>query len=215
MAARGASVTEATTRTLEMPNDPFTPHAAAPPTTQNATRNQTRVMQNTAPMPSAPATQNIGKQPCRKSGLRRLAFIVIALLLLFSFAPVALWRIFSHRRVVIMKPPKVAIPAVPSAPAAPPAIPAPPASGDAADALIYPNAAILQKVVTDGDVKVLRLQSGDSFDSVLKWYEDKLKPEEKVLKPNDGNAVLKGDDATAVIRRAGDRTEIIITDIDN
>jgi hypothetical protein len=213
----GESVTEDTTRRLDQPtlngvrangatiSDPFAPRNYAPP---NAPPHPA-----TAHIGATPMTQGLNAQ-CRRRRLKWLGAIFALILLLGAVTPFALYFLMPRKTFIkksVVKMPS--IPPVPQAPSAPNA-----SANSNFDNLIYPNSTVAQKIVHDGDKTVLRLESGDDFDKIVQWYEQKLKPDDKVF--NNGrfsfgkNAVLKGDEATVVISGVTDKIQIIITSED-
>jgi hypothetical protein len=75
-------------------------------------------------------------------------------------------------------------------------------------ALIYPGA---QTVVdmTSGDGRAIQLQTADSFDRVLAWYQGSLKPT-KTMRLTSTSFVLKNQNVTATIAAEDNRTNILI-----
>jgi hypothetical protein len=75
-------------------------------------------------------------------------------------------------------------------------------------ALIYPGA---QTVVdmTSGDGRAIQLQTGDSLDRVLAWYDASLKPTKK-MRLTSTSFVLRNQNVTATIATEDNKTNILI-----
>jgi zinc ribbon protein len=75
-------------------------------------------------------------------------------------------------------------------------------------ALIYPGA---QTVVdmTSGDGRAIQLQTGDSLDRVLAWYDASLKPTKK-MRLTSTSFVLRNQNVTATIAAEDNKTNILI-----
>ncbi|HVG38282.1 MAG TPA: hypothetical protein VM870_03275, partial [Pyrinomonadaceae bacterium] len=94
-------------------------------------------------------------------------------------------------------------------------VPPPPMDGRLGDAaplseLIYPGAKTEIDIRNNDDGQVLQLTTGDSFAKVVNWYETKMKPEERVIMP-DQQAILKSRDYQVIIRPDGQETKILLT----
>lgn len=212
--AEGVSVTEAATRILDasintngasssllhysqsIPND-YSPLAVASAPTATAQQNATTHLAHT------PITQGLNAPTC-KSNTAAWLIAFVAVLMLFASAPFAL-RYFTQsrtsattRRIIIQPPPPSAVPDAPLPP-----------SVD--DKFVYPNSSVKQRIVGQGKASVLRLQSTDSFDNIVAWYEQQLRPKQKIILPGV-NAILKADATSVIINGAGDHTEILVTE---
>lgn len=65
--------------------------------------------------------------------------------------------------------------------------------------------------VTDvSEGAVLQLQTSDSFDKVVNWYTEKLKPTKVVKLPNS-NVILEAGEMKAIINAKDGRTIIMLT----
>ena len=75
-------------------------------------------------------------------------------------------------------------------------------------ALIYPGA---QTVVdmTSGDGRAIQLQTGDSLDRVLAWYDASLKPTKR-MRLTSTSFVLRNQNITATIATENNKTNILI-----
>ena len=100
------------------------------------------------------------------------------------------------------------VPTVPTPPT-PPNAPAAPKTGNIqfpfGDSLFYPNSTVTLAVNTSSG-KVATLQSSDSFDKVVAWYTERIKPTQNVAMPGShvlGNkeikAIISGGDGGVVI----------------
>ena len=118
---------------------------------------------------------------------------------------------------VIITPPGVP----PVHPPPPPGIP-PPSAGVTEGSttinsdLIYPGAKTVLKGTGDEGGDFMQLQTSDSFDKVVNWYKEKLKPQSTVeaTDPSTGlpgrSVVLAGKEIAAIITAAGDTTNIML-----
>lgn len=93
------------------------------------------------------------------------------------------------------------IPVPPGVPQ-PPVPPVPPTAGTTAvTALDYPGAEVTMEMTRGNEGSIRQLHTSDSFDKVVAWYKDKLKPSDPITtRDKDGSsAVLNGAAATAIV----------------
>jgi hypothetical protein len=155
-------------------------------------------------------------QGSQKKAIITLSIIIAALLLALS--ALAIFMIVRQPddpdRVVVTAPA-----APPFEPMPPPIVPRPPNPPNAPSVpggsaiigkeLIYPGAEITMGPIGSKKGTVVQLLTSDDFDKVVEWYMEKIKPDNPVRFP--GNAVLKGEDAAAVITGGSGKTSIIVT----
>ncbi len=75
-------------------------------------------------------------------------------------------------------------------------------------ALIYPGAQTVVDITSD-DGRAIQLQTGDSLDRVLAWYEGTLKPT-KTMRLTSTSVVLRSENVTATIATEDNKTNILI-----
>ncbi|HKQ51822.1 MAG TPA: zinc ribbon domain-containing protein [Pyrinomonadaceae bacterium] len=207
------SVTEGTTRLLETPERP-----AAQPAPGFPTERPGELAQMTNRLPPQGAETSRGLDVNRKpTNWLLIGAIVVAALALIATGLFIGLRSRSTPRTT----PVVVAPGVPPVqPPPPPGIPPPPSTGVTQGApidpaLIYPGAkTVLQGAGDDGDF--IQLQTSDSFDKVVNWYKEKLKPDSTVEAndPNTGqpgrSVVLASKQVAAIITAGGDTTNIML-----
>jgi hypothetical protein len=212
------SVTEGTTRLLETPERP-----KAPPPAQDYFNEQRPggLAQPTNRLPPEANPTNRALEPNRKPTNWVLigASVVAALLLITTFLVIGLRK----RRATVPTPPVMVGPGPVEPPAPPPPLPQSPSTGTTqgvgiSDALRYPGAKQGMRVTGKRGGNVLGLQTTDSFDKVVEWYKEKLKPEQTV-EPGDVNVglpghavILQGEEVTAIITAKDGATDILLTD---
>jgi hypothetical protein len=148
--------------------------------------------------------------PQKKRGMILLgsALMVLAIISLTVFA---LMKWSSHQTPA----PTSARPVAPPAPVVPqtPQVPQPPqppgAEKGSASALIYPGAEVTMEMTRGTEGSVRHLTTTDSFDKVVAWYMEKLKPVEDIKTPGP-TAILRGDGITVVINVEDDLTQILL-----
>jgi len=74
--------------------------------------------------------------------------------------------------------------------------------------LIYPGAQTVVDMTSD-EGRAIQLQTGDSLDRVLAWYEGILKPT-KIMRLTSTSFVLKNQNVTATIATEDNKTNILI-----
>lgn len=74
--------------------------------------------------------------------------------------------------------------------------------------LIYPGAKTIVDV-SSGDGRAIQLQSGDSLEQVIAWYEKSIKPT-KTMRLTSTSVVLKNQNVTATLASEGGKTNILI-----
>ncbi|MFN2454464.1 MAG: hypothetical protein ABR577_09610 [Pyrinomonadaceae bacterium] len=192
-----ASVTEHTTRLLDMPAD----YGALQPRL------------NTEPIAYQPpdTTQAVANTTTRTLERRRQSprsWRLTALLMLIAIAFVSLIVINKERRQIriISRPPRATVPELPPLPDLPP----PPSfTARTGDALAYPGARITMNVTRSGKGSVLQMRTEDSPDEVAEWYTEKLNPT-KVVKMPGLPIVLEAAGSRVIITPAGDGADIVI-----
>ncbi|MCM3903237.1 MAG: hypothetical protein ND866_16135 [Pyrinomonadaceae bacterium] len=75
-------------------------------------------------------------------------------------------------------------------------------------ALIYPGAQTVVDMTSD-EGRAIQLQTGDSLDRVLAWYEGTLKPT-KTMRLTSTSFVLRNQNVTATIATEDNKTNILI-----
>ncbi len=75
-------------------------------------------------------------------------------------------------------------------------------------ALIYPGAQTVVDMTSD-EGRAIQLQTGDSLDRVLAWYEGSLKPT-KTMRLTSTSFVLRNQNVTATIVTEDNKTNILI-----
>ncbi len=109
---------------------------------------------------------------------------------------------------------KPEIPVPPKAPQPPqlPQPPQPPVAGTgSSNSLDYPGAEVTMEMTHGAEGSMRQLQTSDSFEKVVAWYTNKLKPTEKIITPEGPSAVLKGKETTAIINGdEEDGTQILL-----
>lgn len=63
--------------------------------------------------------------------------------------------------------------------------------------------------ITSDDGRAIQLQTGDSLDRVLAWYEGTLKPT-KTMRLTSTSVVLRSENVTATIATEDNKTNILI-----
>lgn len=200
------SVTEGTTRILETPGrpDPF----------NQEVYEQSSLAQATNQLPPQ-VTQTSRELATKDKGSQWLLIgsLVVSALLLTTLLIVLLTR---SSKTVTITPPVVRGPEIPSAPIAP-APPLPPQGipqgGTINPAYIYPGARTTMTVKNPAEGDMLQLQTADSFDKVVDWYTEKLKPTSFVKQQDEhSQSVVLGTKDLAVIITANDAgTSIMLT----
>lgn len=74
--------------------------------------------------------------------------------------------------------------------------------------LIYPGAKTVVDI-TSGDGRALQLQTSDSFDRVIAWYETSIKPT-KTMRLTSTSVVLKNENVTTTVAAEDGKTNILI-----
>ena len=74
--------------------------------------------------------------------------------------------------------------------------------------LIYPGSQTVVDMTTDAG-RAIQLQTGDSLDKVLAWYDASLKPT-KTMRLTSTSFVLKNQNVTATIATEDNKTNILI-----
>ena len=74
--------------------------------------------------------------------------------------------------------------------------------------LFYPGSKTIVDV-SSGDGRAIQLQSGDSLEQVIAWYEKSIKPT-KTMRLTSTSVVLKNDNVTTTVATEGGKTNILI-----
>ncbi|MGH9966900.1 MAG: zinc ribbon domain-containing protein [Pyrinomonadaceae bacterium] len=75
-------------------------------------------------------------------------------------------------------------------------------------ALVYPGSQVIVDMSGDSG-RALQLQTGDSLERVVAWYEASLKPT-KTMRLTSTSVVMRNQNVTATIAAEGNRTNILI-----
>jgi hypothetical protein len=79
----------------------------------------------------------------------------------------------------------------------------------AKDSISYPGAKTVLDITTEGGGRAVHLQTPDSLDKVMDWYEKNLRPD-KAFRITSSSAVLKNDKTTVTIASEAGTTHIVI-----
>ena len=74
--------------------------------------------------------------------------------------------------------------------------------------LFYPGSRTVVDV-SSGDGRAIQLQSGDSLEQVIAWYETSIKPT-KTMRLTSTSVVLKNENVTVTVATEGGKTNILI-----
>ena len=74
--------------------------------------------------------------------------------------------------------------------------------------LFYPGSQTIVDV-SSGDGRAIQLQSGDSLEQVIAWYEKSIKPT-KTMRLTSTSVVLKNENVTTTVATEGGKTNILI-----
>lgn len=202
---------EATTRTLEQPRNFESPtrHVNSMPTAPS--------FLDSGYQPPAPAPVTSSLEPRgQKRTIIVLASLVVVLL-------IALIGVVAFTRLVGVgndpEPPFAGVPQPPgthSPPPNPPHPPLPPLPPGGprelthiSASLIYPGAETIVSMARGPEGSVLQLRTNDPAERVIEWYVSQINPTKHINIPG-GNAILHGDNITAVITGHGDGTQIVL-----
>jgi hypothetical protein len=159
--------------------------------------------------PAAPATGSPqpGQRNRKHSGiLWGSLIIIVAIIALTLFAAIKITRNVATTTF----PPGPEIPDVPKV-TQPPQAPQPPvAETGSSSALDYPGAEVTMEMTRGAEGSMRQLRTTDSFDKVVAWYTDKLKPTEKRIIREGPTGILKGKEMTAIITGEEDGTQILL-----
>jgi hypothetical protein len=75
--------------------------------------------------------------------------------------------------------------------------------------MVYPGAAITMEMNRFEGSSVLQLHTADSFDKVVAWYKEKLRPT-KILNTFGPTAILQGEGLSAIINSSEEGTTILL-----
>ena len=79
----------------------------------------------------------------------------------------------------------------------------------AKDSISYPGAKTVLDITNEGGGRAVHLQTPDSLDKVMDWYEKNLRPD-KTIRITSTSAVLKNDKTTVTIASEAGTTNIVI-----
>lgn len=208
------SVTEGTTRLLETPERP-----QPQPPAQEVYERPGELAQATNRLPPQGIPTSRTLEPSRKP----TNWVLISAIIVAAIALIATGLLIGlrGRTATPTAPPVVAPgPPPPGQPPLPPSLPQPPTGvteGGISPALIYPGAKTVMRITGGSEGNVIQLQTSDSFDKVVNWYKEKLKPTQ-VIEQGDLNAGIPGravilptEIVTAIITAQGDATSIMLT----
>ena len=74
--------------------------------------------------------------------------------------------------------------------------------------LFYPGSQTIVDV-SSGEGRAIQLQSGDSLEQVIAWYEQSIKPT-KTMRLTSTSVVLKNENVTTTVASEGNKTNILI-----
>jgi hypothetical protein len=196
-------VTEGTTRLLETPERP----ASFDP---NLYEQHGPMAQATSRIPPQANETSRSLQANRKSS----QWVLIGSLLIIVFLLTTLFIVFASRssKRTVTSPPAVTRPELPPIPQ-PPQPPRGSTEGTSFNsALIYPGAKTIMEITGEDEGNVLQLRTSDSFDKVVDWYTEKLKPGSVVrIKEPTSRVILGADEMSVIINAEGDGTTIMLT----
>jgi hypothetical protein len=207
--AHGASVTEATTRTLnaQLPYE-------APPHYGDA-----RLAPHAPNAPAhANATQALEQATCkpRKLTAPKLALVIIAALLLLlpfaGFAMTMVWRMMAGPRRIVVRQremPAIAPPPAPDMRGPQAGAPAPPPPPGISPQLIYPGAETTANFIQGDGGSQLHLRTQDAAAKVADWYAARVNPVQTINSPG-GITVMQFAGGQVIIRPEGPSTSIFI-----
>lgn len=202
-------MTEGTTRLLETPERPA-------PFDQGVHEQPGNLAHATSRIPSQANQTGRSLQANGKSPQQVLigSLIVIALMLTTLFIVLT----NRHSRRTTVSPPAVTSPELPAIPPPPPPLP-PRGSTEGTSinrALIYPGAKTTMEITGTDEDHLLQLQTSDSFDKVVSWYTEKLKPKSVLrMKDPSSRVILGTDEMNVIINENGNGTTIMLTQGDD
>jgi hypothetical protein len=202
-------VTEGTTRLLETPERPTQ-------FGQDVYEQHGSLAQPTTRIPSQANETNRSLEINRKSP----QWVLIGSILIAVIALTALFvTLLNRSSTTTASPPAVTRPEVPTIPQ-PPAPPVPPqgtTQGTGINpAFVYPGAKTTMEITGDDEGNVLQLQTSDSFDKVVDWYTERLKPTKVVrIKDPTSHVILEAGELKAIINANGNGTTIMLAQGDD
>jgi hypothetical protein len=142
--------------------------------------------------------------------------VLIGSILIAVIALTALFvTLLNRSSTTTASPPAVTRPEVPTIPQ-PPAPPMPPQGTGINPAFVYPGAKTMMEITGDDEGNVLQLQTSDSFDKVVDWYTEKLKPAKVVrIKDPTSHVILEAGELKAIINANGNVTTIMLAQGDD
>ena len=212
-------MTEGTTRLLETPERP-----QPPPPAYEVYERPGELAQATTRLPPQTNPTSRTLEPNRKP----TNWVLISAIIVAALALIATGLIIGLRsRTATTTPPIVTPGAPPVPPTLPPPGPPPPPTtgvtegGTINPSLIYPGAKTLMQVTGGSEGNVIQLQTSDSFDKVVNWYKEKLKPASTIETsdptqgPGGQSVILATEEVTAIISNQGDATGVMLTQGDH
>lgn len=202
----GTSVTEAETRVFEATSE------RAQPTQyydQRPTGPSYMSPVEMYPPQAAATTKALSAVAVKKNRAGILLGSALVVLAIISLTLFAAWKWGGSSSSAT--PPTIAKPGVPQVPQVPqpPAPPAPGAGQGSTSALVYPGAQVTMEMTRGREGSVRHLTTTDSFEKVVAWYTEKLKPIEDIRTP-EPTAILRGDGITAIIAVEDGETQILL-----
>jgi hypothetical protein len=202
-AADQSSVSEAETKVLQATDD----RSAQTQYHDPRPTGPSYIAPNEAGFPHAPTAMEPEPTRVKRHGILWASAILVVLLFLFGAALALKW---SRTSTVPAPTTKIEVP--PETGVAPPVAPQPPqppaVEKGNGSGLIYPGAEVTMEMTRGAEGSVRQLRTKDSFDKVVAWYTDKLKPtnETKIA----DKAILSGKNTTAIISQDDDETSILL-----
>lgn len=164
---------------------------------------------NEAGFPHSPTSMEPGPARVKRHGILWASAILVVLLFLFGGALALKWS-----RTSTAPAPTTKIEVPPETGVAPPVVPQPPQPPTVekgnGSGLIYPGAYVTMEMTRGVEGGVRQLRTSDSFDKVVSWYTEKLKPSRTLRKGN--SAILTGERTTAVIKGGDGETTVLLTE---
>lgn len=202
----GASVTEATTQILETPvmDAPHAPRFSTAEPSPLATFNP--IQATLSPVtPVAPKRPNM---------VLALTLILSGVMLALCLLVFGVWYAVNSATPSTVGSTEIEPPPPFPPGLEPPPPPAPPVpdftDGNTPATLIYPQATIVQNITHDGEPAMTQLTSKDDFERIVKWYEQRLMPTDKLVVPGT-QAILSNNETTVIISAENGETNIMVT----